>query len=220
MPLAARSRMLAPVPPLAAALSLAAASGCFEPVYEACRVACTSDEDCAPGHACGAAGLCAPAAEPRACDEPPPAAPASPAGMYDLVLTDQENGCKLGGWKVGFSSNVTVELREVGSTVTAAPRGTMASILEGWLGTSAFEGTYDDPRLVLVLEGTRFTSNWGCVYTFDVTIDAALDGDLLDGGLSYRARTNGAASCDELNDCTSRRELHGMRSPSLSPGDG
>jgi hypothetical protein len=96
----------------------------------------------------------------------------------------------------------------------------MAAVLKDWLGTSAFEGAYRDPRLELVLVGTRSYSDHGCVYTFDATIDAALDGDLLDGSLSYRARTNGASSCDELNDCASRQELHGMRSPELTPAAG
>jgi hypothetical protein len=82
-----------------------------------------------------------------------------------------------------------------------------------WLGTHTFRGPYQGARLELVLMGNKFGSQQGCTYTFDVTIDATLDGDLLAGSLLYRARTNGVSACGILNGCMSRQELHGTRTP-------
>jgi hypothetical protein len=200
--------MIGPGRAVAAAISLAA-SGCFHPVYDDCRVACTADEDCAPGHACGAAGLCATSDDPLACGDPP----ISPTGLYALTLTDQENGCKLADWRAGNASSAAVEIRERDAVVTAVPQGNLAMSLADWLGTSTFTGPHRGARLELVLAGTRSYFDRGCVYTFDATIDATLAGHLLEGSLFYRARTNGAWGCAGLAGCASRQALRGARPP-------
>src|SRR5262249_5340360 len=97
-----------------AALALTAASGCFHPDHEACRVACIDDGDCAPGHACGAAGLCGPREDSMACGPP-----ISPAGMYDLLLTVEDNQCGFPNWQTGSTANVRVEIRENGTLIVA-----------------------------------------------------------------------------------------------------
>jgi hypothetical protein len=196
-----------------AALLLAAASGCFTPRYEDCHVACTSDEDCAPGHACSAAGLCAAPGDPLVCGAPAaPDAAVSPVGMYSVALTNQENGCGFPDWAPGATSNVEVKIREDKLMLAADPQGSLASLLMSWLGSHTFRGPYQGARLELVLAGSKLASQQSCTYTFDVTLDATLDGDLLDGSMLYRARTNGVSACGALNGCASRQALHATRS--------
>jgi hypothetical protein len=199
---------------LAAAIWLAAAGGCFDPRYEDCHAACTSDEDCAPGHACSAAGLCAAPGDPLLCGAPAtPDAAISPAGEYSLALTNQENGCAFPDWTIGATLNVDLKIDEDQLFLVAEPKGSLAMILMSWLGSHTFRGPNQGARLELVLMGNKFSSQQSCMYTFDVTLDATLTGDLLEGSQLYRARTNGATACGLLNGCTSRQSLRGTRKP-------
>lgn len=216
-PLAVPQTMWRPGPALAAAITCAAVAGCFQPAFDECRVACTTNDDCAPGHACGAAGLCAAADEPMACGGPavPDAAVASPLGKFDLVLTYQENVCELPGWG-GAATGFALEIKEKGQTnLEAKPQGSAAGLFMSWLGDDSFEGPTQGARLQLVLTGKKFTQQRGCSYTFDVTLDATVSadatGDRLEGSLLYRARTNGSLACGTLNSCTSRQAVRGSR---------
>jgi hypothetical protein len=216
MPLApVLQTMRAPAWRFAAAGWLAAAGGCFSPRYEECRVACTSDEDCAPGQACGAAGVCTAGGEPLECggEAVPDAPEGSPVGTYNLALTNQENGCDIDGWMTGGTSNLSEKITAMESRLAAEATGSAGMLLMGWLGTHTFTGPLQGARLDLTLMGTKNSSKLGCVYTFDLTLDAVLDGTRLGGSMFYRARTNGVAGCGVLNGCISRQELRGVRSP-------
>ena len=209
---------------LAAAISCVAAGGCFQLAFDECRVACTTDDDCAPGHACGAAGLCASAEEPMACGAPPvpDAAIASPLGKFDLVLTYQENACELPGWRSGSTASFGIEIEEKGaSNLEAKPQGSAAGVFMSWLGDDSFEGPPQGARLQLVLTGKKFTQQRGCSYTFDVTLDATITADSgddrLEGSMLYRARTNGSLGCGALNSCTSRQAVRGGRASMPMP---
>lgn len=205
--------MMGPGRSLAAAFMLAAAGGgCFSPSYDECRVACTSDEDCAPGQSCGAAGMCVGSGDPLACSPAiPDAPPVSPVGTYDLVLTNQENGCAFDNWVVGSTSNIDVKVSRVAALLMGEMLGSMATILKSWLGTSTFSGPPQGARLELTLLGIKDSSQLNCVFTFDLTFDATLDGDMVDGSMFYRARTNGASGCGVLTGCVSRQALRGTR---------
>jgi hypothetical protein len=214
--------MHGPGPWLAAAICLAAAGGCFGPAYEDCAVACTSSDDCAPGQACGAAGMCTASDDPMACtgggsatpDAPSPS-PAMPAGTYNLVLTNQENGCSFPDWDASATANVSMKISQMAMTQSylAEMQGNAGMIIKSWLGTNVFTGPLVVNRLDLVLMSTKITSMNGCLYTFDVEMDATLTGEVLDGTLVYRSRTNGASGCGVLNNCTSRQALRGARIP-------
>lgn len=203
---------------LVAAICLATAGGCFGPTYEDCAVACTSNDDCAPGQTCGAAGMCTASDDPMACtggSATPDAPPAMPVGTYNLVLTNQENGCSFPDWDAGATANASMKISQMSMTqsYSAEMQGNAGMIIKSWLGTNIFMGPLVVNRLDLVLMGTKNTSLNGCVYTFDLEMDATLTGDVLDGTLAYRSRTNGASACGVLNNCTSRQALRGMRMP-------
>lgn len=215
MPLAPVLQTMSAAWRLAAAFGVATAGGCFSPRYEECRAACTSDEDCAPGQACGPAGVCTAGGEPLECGgEAVPDAPSSvPAGIYNLVLTNQENGCDIDGWVTGVTANLAVKISAMESRLAAEAMGSAAMLLMGWLGAHTFTGPLQGGRLDLTLMGTKPISKPGCVYTFDLTLDALLEGDRLGGSMFYRARTNAGAGCGALNGCVSRQELRGVKSP-------
>ena len=190
---------------------LAAASGCFDPAYEDCSVACTSNEDCAPGHACTAAGVCAGGDDPMVCGAPEPEPAASPIGMFNLTLTDQENGCAFPDWDPAMTSRVDLKISESSNNLVGEPQGTMANILQGWLGTKTFKGPKAGLKVQLQLTGKRYSTQQGCDYTFDVTLDTTLSGDRLEGSLYYRSRTNETTTCSSRSGCTSRQALTGTR---------
>jgi hypothetical protein len=159
--------------------------------------------------------MCTTSAEPLGCGGAAvPDAPAIvPIGTYNLVLTNQENGCDIDGWMTGNTASLSLKISAVGARLTAETTGSGAVLLMGWLGAHTFTGPVQGPVLDLTLMGTKTTAKLTCVYTFDLTLNALLEGDRLGGSMLYRARTNGAAGCGVLNSCVSRQELRGMRSP-------
>jgi|GEM_PF-2940987 len=203
-----------------AATSVVMWAGCYTPSYANCAVACESAADCAPGHSCTSAGLCAAAG--AVCEAtslpdaaPPDAAlpPPSPVGAYVMIFTNRENGCAFPSWVVGATSNVDVQISLNGAVVVGAPQGLAAGFLDLWLGAHVFAGTQTGDHLVLVLAGNKSMSHGNCDYTIDASLDVALTGDLLQGDLVYRARTNNAPACGELTGCSTRQSLNGTRAP-------
>ncbi|MEO7731004.1 MAG: hypothetical protein ABIY55_08545, partial [Kofleriaceae bacterium] len=121
-----------------------------------------------------------------------------------MIFTNRENGCAFPGWVVGATSNVDVQISLNGAVVVGEPQGLAAGFLDLWLGTHVFAGTQTGDHLALVLPGNKSMSHGNCDYTFDASLDVTLTGDLLQGDLAYRARTNGGAACADLAGCSTR----------------
>ncbi len=193
---------------------LTALAGCYDPHYESCRVACAADTDCAHGHSC-VAGLCTAANVTCSTMMPdaavPSDAPVSPVGRYTLTLTNAENGCRFPDWKPGATAQITIDISQSKSVVIAQPTGSVAALLDAWLGTHVFAGSFAAGKLQLVLAGTRTATQGDCTYTFDATFAATLDGSRLSGNLVYQPRTTTAGACGGLAGCMTRQTFDGNR---------
>ena len=130
-----------------------------------------------------------------------------------MIFTNRENGCAFPGWDVGATSNVDVQISRNGAVVVGEPLGLAAGFLDLWLGTHVFAGAQTGDHLALILAGNKAMRRGNCDYTFDASFDVTLTGDLLQGDLVYRARTNGAPACAELTGCSTRQSLNGTRAP-------
>lgn len=116
-----------------------------------------------------------------------------------------------GGWMAGQTSTVEVEIRVHDAVYTAEPRGPVAAFLDAWLGSHVFAGSLTGASVALVLAGNKQAMRGMCKYTFDASFRAVQVGDTLTGDLLFQARTNGAADCGVLSDCTTRQSVSGAR---------
>ena len=194
-------------------MTIGMTTGCYEPSFTSCDEACSADGDCAPGHTCTSAGLCASADHASECEAPPDAAAdaPSPVGTYAMLLTNQDNGCAFGSWMAGAVSTVQVAISEHAAVTIAEPQGNLAVFLDAWLGSHIFAGVETSDGVSLVLAGNKMAMKGMCSYTFDASFVATQSGNLLSGNLLYEARTNGAADCGVLTNCTTRQAVSGTR---------
>jgi len=157
----------------------------------------------------------APEATADAAPEPDAAPPVDASGAYTVALTNRENECGFPNWVEGTqTSGVPLTVAQTGSAATAEVGGPAGTFLVLILGSSAFEGTVEGADLDLTLFGTSPFMAGSCTYTINAVVDAALDGDVLEGRIEYRASTNGSPDCGALEDCSSVQEFNGTRPPS------
>lgn len=187
--------------------------GCYSPSFERCAVHCDTTADCAPGHVCTSAGLCASPDDSCEGSPGPDAAVDAPevAGAYALLFTNRENGCDFPGWTVGAASTMTVTVTRNGAVVLAEPQGLAAGFLDLWLGAHVFAGEQTGNDVMLVLAGNKQASHGNCTYTYDAAFTAALTGENLAGDIYYRARTNGGSACGALTGCATHQAIQGTR---------
>src|SRR5205085_2572645 len=116
-----------------------------------------------------------------------------PTGDYTVALTNRDNGCMFQSWTVGDqASNIPVTVTEDSkSNVSASVGGGAGAVLDLALGAHIYTGGVDGNDLALDLFGTRGQQMGNCSFTYNSTIDATLNGDLLEGRIEYRAATNG-----------------------------
>lgn len=140
--------------------------------------------------------------------------PADVAGDYSVAVTNRDNGCELAGWEEGATaSNIPVTIVQDGSAATATVGGFSAILVTALLGGADFRGTVDGDELALERMGTVPGARQSCAYTFNGTIDATIDGDLVTGSITYRAATNGSPDCGALTGCASVQDFNGNRPP-------
>lgn len=140
--------------------------------------------------------------------------PADVAGDYSLALTKRDNGCNFDNWTEGDSdSNVPLVITQDSSNVTGTVGSVWGAFLQAWLGSKVYTGTVDGHDLEMTIVGTNPTTSGNCTYTFNSTIDATLDGDLLEGWVEYTAATNDNSDCSAIEDCVSRHQFNGTRPP-------
>lgn len=138
-------------------------------------------------------------------------------GEYNTNVTNGENACNFENWTVGQSTaNIPVSVTQTEEHVQAEVKGLVGLGMNLILGSATFAGTGSGISLDLALigdvQGTR-GPNDECVFTTNATLDATLNGDLLQGTITLTPVTNGHTECAELNDCTSVQSFNGLRPP-------
>jgi hypothetical protein len=140
--------------------------------------------------------------------------PADVAGTYSVALTNRENGCMLETWEDdGQTADVAVVITQADDTATAVVQGPAGGVLTFWLGSATFIGPVDSDSMSLILYGENSFNQDGCAYTINATIDATIDGDFLEGTISYEAATVDNPACAPLEGCASVQAFNGTRPP-------
>lgn len=139
--------------------------------------------------------------------------PANVAGTYTISLTNGPNGCELDSWEEGATSTgTTVVITQEGDAISADVQGVAGTYLDLIVGSSMFEGTVSGSHLDARLTGRALTQG-SCAYTVLIDMDADLDGDVLQGSLTWFAQTNALESCGILNTCRNTQAFNGTRPP-------
>lgn len=142
--------------------------------------------------------------------------PAMVAGQYSVAVTNRDNGCNLANWTVGaMSSNIPVDITQNGVMASATVTGIVGVAVSAALGSNVFTGDVDGNDLNLTLYGTVSHTAGNCTYTYNAVINATLSGDILQGTIDYKAKTNGNPDCTSMNitNCNSRQDFNGTRPP-------
>jgi hypothetical protein len=143
--------------------------------------------------------------------------PADVAGEYSLTVVNGGNDCELQPWGDSPTTDVKATITQQGNDGTQAQlqvNGLLATLLlTSQLGGTEFAGTVDGNELVLDRDGTAAKERGACQYTFNASIEAALEGDTLSGTIRYRALTNKSPDCGPLLACLSQQTFVGVRVP-------
>jgi hypothetical protein len=140
--------------------------------------------------------------------------PADIAGDYAVAVTNGSNGCNFPSYMVGSqSTGVTVTITQTSSNATAEVTGLSALALDAVLGSNSFTGTVDGESVDLKLEGTVSKTTGNCAYTYDGEISATLDGNSLNGSLTYTGATNNNSDCGTIQGCVTTQDFAGSRPP-------
>lgn len=144
------------------------------------------------------------------------ASPADIAGNYTINVTNGDNGCSLENWTVGdTASSIPFVITQTDDMATGEVQGLVGGYLTLVLGSMRFTGEVRGDQFEATLYGTRSGTRGMCAFTTNVHLFATLDGDYLEGTLTYSAETNGAPDCAELETCENIQSFNGTRPPSL-----
>jgi len=144
-------------------------------------------------------------------------------GDYTISVTNRENGCGIDGWTEDNSSSGIRLLvaTDDGEAVGAVSGGGAMLLLGLGLGLDGigddgyvFEGNARGGSLTLTRYGTASFNEGNCTYTFTATIDASVDGDVIQGEIRYIAATNDNPDCAGREGCVTRQNFNGTRPPS------
>jgi len=136
------------------------------------------------------------------------------AGDYTVNITNGENGCMTEDWTVGeTTSGVALVVRQDGDQVQLDVEGPGGTYLDLVVGSSIFNGQVSGEEVTASLIGTRAYSGGGCTWTLTVDLDARVNGDFMEGTLTYRAVTNMHPDCGVAETCRNLQSFNGSRPP-------
>ena len=138
--------------------------------------------------------------------------PADLSGSYTVTITNGDNGCMTDGWMEGDSTEgIRIAVTQTGSDVAAVVEGLVGAYLTATLGSNRFQGRAVGTRLDLTLVGTNEAEIPGCRFTTDAYLDARVNGQFIEGTITYEPNTDGAAGCGLLDSCSNEQTLVGTR---------
>jgi hypothetical protein len=146
---------------------------------------------------------------------PLPSEPEDVAGNYTVNLKNGDNGCELESWEEGAeTSDVKLELTQDDRDLTGEVTDVRtALVLTIALGSAEFEGTVTGSHFTLTNHGTVSGTDGDCAFTRTATIRGQIDGDAVEGTVTFTYETNGDSSCGERETCESVQQFNGTRPP-------
>lgn len=142
-------------------------------------------------------------------------APADVSGTYTGALTNRDNGCMFMNYTAGdTTSGITMVVTQSGGSVSLDVQGIAGIFLAAITGSGApLVGSVAGNGFVASKNGTAGQTVDGCAFTTDVEARGALNGNALEGTVTYRYRTNNAASCGFRSSCTTVQQFAFTRPP-------
>jgi hypothetical protein len=143
-------------------------------------------------------------------------APTDVAGSYTVDVTNASNGCMMGGWTTGaMSTGIGVVIQQSSQQLTATVSGVTGAFMTLGIGTNTFSGTLTGNQGSMTATGTVQGTQGSCTFTTNATVDAAFNGDAMQGTVTYtRVPANGSSGCAALVGCQSVQNFSGARPPS------
>jgi hypothetical protein len=140
--------------------------------------------------------------------------PVDAQGQYAISLTSRTNDCGFDNWTEGESSTgIPLTITQDGAEADAEVGGLAAAFLDLALGEHIFSGTVSGRHLDLEIFGSRQLTRAGCPHVVNATLEASLEGDVLQGEIHYTVNGNGSPECEALDGCDSYQEFNGTRPP-------
>jgi hypothetical protein len=143
-------------------------------------------------------------------------APANVAGNYNGNVTNGTNTCP-GNWTTGNMSTVTFAVAQSGGNVTVNVQGVAGGLLLLWTGSTMFSGTVGGNGINATLIGTNQQTAGNCHYTIRADLNGSLNGNTLEGTVTYRPDIPTPASPDceamRVTGCMSQQSFNGLRPP-------
>ncbi|WP_236519193.1 hypothetical protein [Sandaracinus amylolyticus] len=139
--------------------------------------------------------------------------PENVAGTYTINLTNGPNACMFANWEEGSTvTGTTIAVTQDGESVTVNVEGLAGAYLDVVVGGNQFVGTVDGSHIDARLTGRAGTEG-SCAYTFIVDLEGDLDGDVMEGTLTWFQQTNGITECGIRNSCQNTQAFNGTRPP-------
>jgi len=139
---------------------------------------------------------------------------AAVGGDYTINITNGQNGCMTEDWTVGdTTSGITLDVRQDDDQVQLDVQGAGGAYLDFVVGSSIFNGQVSGEEITASLIGSRAYSGGGCTWTLTVDLDARVNGDFMEGTLTYRAVTNMHPDCGVAETCRNIQSFNGSRPP-------
>lgn len=140
--------------------------------------------------------------------------PVDAEGQWMVSGTNRANDCNVNGWTENDSwSNTNVDITQNGEAVIVDITGGGGFALDIFLGgNDVFRGDVDGNDLHVTRQGTRSNTTGNCTFTYNATIDATINGNTLEGTISYRPAHNGNSDCAAV-ECENIQEFSGNRAP-------
>jgi hypothetical protein len=137
-------------------------------------------------------------------------------GTYTTTIVNGENGCGLDRWTAGEKSDNVQVIATTDAlnrnSVLVAVQGIAGGLLELSVGSRTFVSTSSGNELTGLLVG-REANDKGCMQSTRIRLKAKLNGDTLEGSLSYSFEVKNPEACGIKANCANIQTIKGLRPP-------
>lgn len=135
------------------------------------------------------------------------------SGNYTLSFSNGANGCEFEDYQEGETAkNIELAINQDGADITGEFEGLVGVYLELVFGSRIMSGTVRGDTLSMKVSSKSVTEG-DCKSSLNVTLNATIDGDVLEGDMRYTVITNGDDSCTAVPNCVTIQRFNGTRPP-------
>lgn len=139
-------------------------------------------------------------------------------GTYTTTITNKANGCEFANWMVGNKTqNVEVVMATDATdakSVVVTVQGFAGGFLELFVGSRIFISNTNGNEISGLLLG-RESTDAGCMQQSRIRINGKLNGDALDGTLTYGFVVKNPETCGIKASCATQQTIVGSRPTSI-----